>query len=113
MEAKIIELLTKLKSGNMIFSDVLHFIEQHYEHTPTAFRNGEVFNEATQNQGSAKVFSFAQLQHLGEMDTLSLFAEHYKAVLDHPDGSDHQNIRQFMTHGWQGIHFEDQALKVK
>jgi HopJ type III effector protein. len=39
---------------------------------------------------------------------LSLFAEHYAAVLATPEATDHQNIRQFMQNGWDGI-----DLKVK
>jgi HopJ type III effector protein len=42
-----------------------------------------------------------------------LFAEHYQAVLKTPDGTDHQNIRQFMLHGWEGIVFEGHALIAK
>lgn len=110
MEAQIIELLTKLKTASIQFIDVIAFIESHYQHTPTAFRNGAVCNEATQNQGSAKVFSFAKLNELEQADTLLLFAEHYKAVAENPEGTDHQNIRQFMLHGWAGITFEGEAL---
>lgn len=110
MEAQIIELLTKLKTASIQFTDVIAFIESHYQHTPTAFRNGAVYNEATQNQGSAKIFSFAKLNGLEQADTLLLFAEHYKAVTENPEGTDHQNIRQFMLHGWAGITFEGEAL---
>ncbi|WP_246859033.1 HopJ type III effector protein [Chitinophaga sp. XS-30] len=50
---------------------------------------------------------------MDEADTLCLFAEHYQSVLNNPDGSDHQNIRQFMTHGWPGVVFEGEALLAK
>lgn len=113
MTEEINTLLDKLKGGSLLFKDVIEFIEAHYQHTPTAFKNGEAFNEATQNQGSAKVFAFAKLNNLSKDDTLHLFAEHYKAVLDTPEGADHQNIRQFMAHGWEGIAFEGQALIAK
>ena len=92
---------------------MIEFIERYYSHQPTAFKNGDAFNEATQNQGSAKVFAFAQLNGLSEADTLQLFAEHYRAVLAHPNADDHQNIRQFMQHGWAGINFEGEALIAK
>jgi len=59
------------------------------------------------------VFAFAQLNGLSAADTLYLFAEHYQSVLDHPDATDHQNIRQFMANGWDGIAFEGQALVAK
>jgi hypothetical protein len=105
--------LQQLKSNSIAFKDVIAFIESHYLHQPTAFKNGDAFNEATQNQGSAKVFSFAKINGLGKEDTLQLFAEHYQAVLSTPDGTDHQNIRQFMRHGWEGIAFEGEALTAK
>lgn len=106
-------LLAQLKDGSAKFADVIAFIEARYQHTPTAFQNGAQFNAATENQGSAKVFSFAQLEGLNQADTLSLFAEHYASVLATPEGTDHQNIRQFMQNGWDGVKFEGQALSIK
>jgi hypothetical protein len=113
MNDKLLTLLASLKTNSISFSDVIAQIEAQYQHVPAAFKNGEVYNEATQNQGSAKVFAFAQLQQLSAADTLSLFAEHYHSVLANPDGEDHQNIRQFMLHGWEGILFEGEALQLK
>ena len=62
---------------------------------------------------SAKVFTFAQINNLSKEDTLTLFAEHYQAVLNTRNATDHQNIRQFMAHGWPGVVFEGQALLAK
>ncbi|SIN64186.1 HopJ type III effector protein [Chitinophaga niabensis] len=107
------QLIKKLKDNALTFKEVIEFIETQYQHQPTAFKNGEAYNEATQNQGSAKVFAFAQLNDLSAEDTLYLFAEHYQSVLANPEGTDHQNIRQFMKHGWPGIVFEGQALQAK
>jgi len=113
MQEQIAGLKADLESGKVKFADVIAFIEERYVHTPTAFKNGAAHNEATQNQGSAKVFSFAQLNGLSEANTLQLFAEHYQSVLDTPDADDHQNIRQFMEKGWDGIVFEGIALERK
>lgn len=113
MYASVADLLNALNNGQADFKQVLAFIEARYDHTPTAFKNGAQFNAATENQGSAKVFSFAQLNQLDQAQTLSLFAEHLNAVKNHPEGTDHQNIRQFMQNGWDGIAFEGQALKAK
>jgi hypothetical protein len=113
MKEQLSTLLKKLKEDSLPFKEVIAFIETYYQHTATAFKNGALHNEATQNQGSAKVFAFAQLNKLDKEDTLSLFAEHYQSVLQHADGTDHQNIRQFMIHGWPGIVFEGQALIPK
>ncbi|OTG67511.1 HopJ type III effector protein [Acinetobacter silvestris] len=107
------ELLKQLQSGTAKFSDVIAFIEARYQHTPTAFANGQQHNTATENQGSAKVFSFAQLNHLDQQQTLNLFAEHYASVLATPEAVDHQNIHQFIQNGWDGIKFEGSALTAK
>lgn len=113
MKEPLITLIKKSKDKSLSFKEVIEFIETYYQHQPTAFKNGEVHNEATQNQGSAKVFAFAQLNNLNQEDTLYLFAEHYQSVLNNPDGADHQNIRQFMIHDWPGVVFEGQALLAK
>ena len=113
MKEQLTALMTALKEGDTSFNEVIAFIEKYYQHQPTAFKNGEAYNEATQNQGSAKVFAFAKLNNLSVADTLYLFAEHYHAVLAHPDATDHQNIRQFMVHGWPGVVFEGTALVAK
>lgn len=107
------ELLAQLAVGEAKFADVIAFIDARYQHTPTAFKNGQQANGATENQGSAKVFSFAKLNGLDQAQTLSLFAEHYAAVLSTPEAIDHQNIRQFMLNGWDGIQFEGEALAAK
>lgn len=113
MKEQLFDLLIALKEGTATFTEVIGFIETYYLHQSTAFKNGEAYNEATQNQGSAKVFAFAQINNLNAADTLYLFAEHYRAVLANPDGTDHQNIRQFMAHSWPGIVFEGEALLLK
>ncbi len=106
MSTSISNLLTALKAEEVTFAKVIEFIEADHQHQPTAFKNGDVYNEATQNQGSAKVFAFAQKNNLSAEDTLYLFAEHYQAVLANPNAADHQNIRQFMIHGWPGVVFD-------
>lgn len=113
MRSALIILLNDLKAKSVPFTQVIEFIETYYEHQPTAFKNGKVYNEANQNQGSAKVLAFAQINELTTADTLYLFAEHYQAVLANPAGADHQNIRQFIDNGWAGVVFEGQALTMK
>lgn len=106
-------LLNALAHHKINFKQVLKFIESRYDFEPTAFQNGAQNNAASENQGSCKVFCFAHLNNFDQLDTLALFAEHYQAVKDNPDGTDHQNIRQFIHHGWAGIHFEGHALTPK
>jgi len=99
---------------NINFKEVIAYIDENYDFTPTKFTNGNTINEANQNNGSCKVFSFAQLKNLSKEQTLWLFGEFYREdVLNNPDGTDHQNIRNFMKFGWEGISFDGEALKKK
>lgn len=96
------------------FKDVIAFIEENYDFTPTKFTNGKTINEANENNGSCKVFSFGKLNNLSKEETLALFGTFYRVdVLQNLDGSDHQNIRNFIEFGWEGISFESDALKLK
>ena len=113
MTQELAQLFTSLKANTINFKHVIEFIEARYQHINTAFKNGDAYNQATQNQGSAKVFAFANLHQLSAPNTLYLFAEHYQAVLSSPTATDHQNIRQFMLCGWEGIAFEGEVLVEK
>ncbi len=95
------------------FPVTIAFIDENYTFTPTTFKNGNQLNNAGENNGSCKIFAFAQMQHLSKEETLSLFGDFYQDVLNSPDATDHQNIRNFMIFGWDGIHFEDEALQAK
>ncbi|SMP23730.1 HopJ type III effector protein [Chryseobacterium profundimaris] len=96
------------------FKDVIAFIDEHYDFTPTKFTNGNTMNEAGQNNGSCKIFSFAKLNDLSKQETLYLFGEFYREdVIKSPEGTDHQNIRNFMEFGWDGVSFEGKALQRK
>lgn len=109
----ILEQLEK-SPEKIIFKDVIAYIDENYDFAPTKFTNGNTINEANQNNGSCKVFSFAQLKNLSKEQTLWLFGEFYREdVLNNPDGTDHQNIRNFMKFGWEGISFDGEALKKK
>lgn len=99
---------------NIAFTDTIAVIDALYDFTPTAFSNGDLRSEAGQNNGSCKIFSFARIQNLPPQQTLHCFGAYYRDdVLKHPDGTDHQNIRNFMKTEWEGIRFEGEALKRK
>ena len=38
---------------------------------------------------------------------LQLWGQYYRDVKANPDGDDHQNIRNFMKYGWEGVPFEN------
>lgn len=96
------------------FDDTIATIDAEYDFSPTFFINGQQINQANENNGSCKIFSFAKLHSLNKDETLHLFGDFYRNdVLKHPNNKDHQNIRQFIEHGWQGISFEQTALIFK
>lgn len=100
--------------GSLGFDDTMAVIESLYLFTPTIFQNGELLNEAGKNNGSCKLFSFARLHGLSKQQTLNCFGAYYRDdVLKHPDGTDHQNIRNFIKTGWDGIEFGGTALAPK
>ena len=96
------------------FAEVIAYIDANFDFTPTRFVNGTAINEAGQNNGSCKIFTFAQLNSLTVEQTLALFGDYYRVdVLGNPEGSDHQNIRNFLQSGWDGILFGGEALSQK
>ncbi|MDO8990398.1 MAG: HopJ type III effector protein [Sideroxyarcus sp.] len=96
------------------FNDTMSVIDALYEFTPTSFKNGTYLNEAGKNNGSCKLFSFAKLHKLSPQQTLHCFGAYYRDdVLKHPEGADHQNIRNFIRTGWDGIAFGGNALTPK
>lgn len=108
--------LDKLKQtpNTITFPETIAVIEENYDFTPTAFDNGTQHNEAGQNSGSCKLFAFAKLQNLSQAETLACFGAYYfEEVLGDSEGTNHQNIRNFMNTGWDGIQFEGQALVSK
>ena len=111
--------IARLGHDNQLeFEETMALIEAHYTYTPARFSNGldsdAVVNEAGSNEGSCKIFAFAQLNSLNADQTLACFGRFYRSdVLQNPDGNDHANIRNFIRHGWAGICFEQPALTAK
>lgn len=108
------ELKTALEKNAVDFKEVMQVIDSEYNFTPTRFKNGSQINEANTNNGSCKIFAFGKLNGLSEQATLNAFGSFYTVdVLEHPENDDHQNIRNFMQHGWSGITFDQEALAIK
>lgn len=115
---QLTEFLDSLKAGNPVsFDQSIFTITQNYDYTPTAFSNGigdqRIVNQAGNNEGSCKLFAFAKLHALDKEQTLALFGDYYRDVLNNPEGIDHQNIRNFMRFGWKGIEFDGIPLNPK
>lgn len=108
--------LSKLKNTPKAieFTETINVIESYYDFTPTGFKNGDLYNKAGENSGSCKLLAFAKLQGLTKNETLACFGTYYfEEVLNDPNGTGHQNIRNFMKTGFEGLEFEDVPLKEK
>jgi len=114
MSNEVKELITKLNKGAVDFNNVIQAIENNYVFTPSEFKNGETVNAKNSNNGSCKIFAFGLINQLSEQATLNAFGRFYtEDVLQNPDGEDHQNIRNFIQFGWQGVSFNSPALTPK
>ena len=108
--------LNKVKQNPELitFQETIEVIDSNYSFTPTTFKNGNQLNNAGENNGSCKIFAFAKINNLEKDATLSLFGSYYfDEVLKNPDRNDHQNIRNFIIFGWDGISFDGEALELK
>jgi len=106
----------KSKPETTEFKAVIDIIDQYYDYTATQFQNGPnddcTISKAGENEGSCKIFAFAQLHQLNKNQTLNCFGRYYRDdVLEHPNNTDHANIRSFMKYGWENISFENDVLK--
>ncbi|WP_297478132.1 HopJ type III effector protein [uncultured Photobacterium sp.] len=113
-------LIEKIKNtpNNINFQEIIATINDNYHYQPTQFINGTtnnaMINLVGTNEGSCKIFAFAHLHCLSKSETLACFGKFYRDdVLKYPQNNDHQNIRQFMVSGLDGIHFEVFPLTIK
>jgi len=106
--------LEGLRSGKqMDFDDLMTLIDEHFDYTPASFTNGDLQNADNENQGSAKLFRFAAIHQLTQLEVLHCFGQYYQEVLADPEGGAHQNIRNFITYGWEGLEFDSPILVRK
>ena len=113
---KLEKFKSKLKNTpqKIEFSETIAVIETNYDFTPTAFKNGEINKAVGENSGSCKLFAFAKIQEFSKEETLACFGRYYfEDVLQDPEGDGHQNIRNFIKTGFQGLKFEGEALLKK
>lgn len=104
----------KTTPNSINFETTMEVIDRYFTHTPSGFHNGNLYNSAEQNQGSCKLLAFAKNQQLTPQQTLDCFGQYYREdVLEHPQGDNHQNIRNFMKSGWAGVKFDQEPLTPK
>lgn len=108
------QLLSFIDDNSIQFDQVMAFVEANYDFNPVAFTVGNQSNKQGTNQGSCKIFALAQKLGLNEQQTLQLFGDFYRVdVVEHPQNTDHQNIRNFIEFGWNGVKIDTTALQDK
>ena len=97
----------EMDSDALLFEEVMELIDTHYESQLLEFKNGDIVNKQGENEGSAKLLSYAALSNMDKETTLKLWGQYYKEVVNDPNGTSHANIRNFMKYGWEGVPFEN------
>lgn len=97
----------EMDASDLTFEEVMGHIDENYETQLLEFRNGDIVNKPGENEGSAKVLSYAILSGFDKDTTLKLWGQYYREVLADPEGDSHSNIRNFMKNGWDGVPFEN------
>ena len=97
----------EMAGDDVTFEEVMELIDTHYETGMIEFKNGDIVNAQGENEGSAKILSYAVLSGMDKATTLKLWGQYYREVKDDPDGDSHANIRNFMKYGWEGVPFEN------
>lgn len=114
MELSQFLVLVQQEPSHIEFDQTMAIIDQNYTFTPTAFINGDIRNQAGENNGSCKILSFAKIHKLSKEQALACFGRFYREdVIKHPNNNDHLNIRNFIHYGWDGVKFDLKALKSK
>jgi len=103
----------EMSGDDLMFEDFITLCDEQYEYGLIQFKNGDITNQSGENGGSAKVLSYAALANFDKETTLKLWGQYYRDVLATPDGDDHQNIRNFMKYGWEGVPFENGIALTK
>lgn len=106
-ECEVFNANVEMDADALTFESVMEIIDTFYESQILEFRNGDIVNKPGENEGSAKLLSYAALSQMDEATTLKLWGQYYREVLADPNGTSHANIRNFMKTGWKGVPFEN------
>merc|ERR1712003_214908 len=103
----------EMSGDDLMFEEFVEMVDESYESQLLEFKNGDIVNKPGENDGSAKVLSYAALSNFDKETTLKLWGQYYREVLNDPDGDSHPNIRNFMKTGWDGVPFENGIALTK
>ena len=67
----------EMSGDEIMFEEVIEVIDTYYEYGLIEFKNGDILNQAGENEGSAKVLSYAALSDLDKETTLKVSCTFY------------------------------------
>ena len=62
----------EMSADDLMFEDVMELIDTHYESQLLEFKNGDILNKQGENEGSAKLLSYAALSNMDKETTLKV-----------------------------------------
>lgn len=62
----------EMDANDLMFEDVIEMIDTHYESQLLEFKNGDILNKQGENEGSAKLLSYAALSNMDKDTTLKV-----------------------------------------
>lgn len=62
----------EMNADDLKFEDVIALIDTHYESQLLEFKNGDMLNQQGENEGSAKILSYAALSNMDKETTLKV-----------------------------------------
>ena len=62
----------EMDASDLKFEEVIELIDEHYESGLIEFKNGDIVNKQGENEGSAKVLSYAALAEMDKETTLKV-----------------------------------------
>ena len=62
----------EMNADDLKFEDVIELIDTHYESQLLEFKNGDMLNQQGENEGSAKILSYAALSNMDKETTLKV-----------------------------------------
>ena len=72
----------EMDADNLMFEEVIEMIDTYYEPGLLEFKNGDMLNKQGENEGSAKVLSYAALSGFDKETTLKVCSMYHNIVCD-------------------------------
>lgn len=71
-ECEVFNANVEMNADDLKFEDVMELIDTHYESQLLEFKNGDILNKQGENEGSAKLLSYAALSNMDKDTTLKV-----------------------------------------